>query len=110
MITIINKEEKYYRNNKRRRLERRNEEGLTKREQEKVDNINKIKEFVELGLKNKDIAEKLGLSVRQVQRLKKDPQGDMKWLFINMWVWGFIFNIINWGIENVLGMLAASRY
>ena len=34
----------------------------------------------------------------------------MKWLFINMWVWGFIFNIINWGIENVLGMLAASRY
>lgn len=73
MITIINKDEKYYRNNKRRRLERRNEEGLTKREQEKVDNINKIKEFVELGLKNKDIAEKLGLSVRQVQRLKKDP-------------------------------------
>ena len=73
MITIINKEEKCYRNNKRRRLERRNEEGLTKREQEKVDNINKIKEFVELGLKNKDIAEKLGLSVRQVQRLKKDP-------------------------------------
>lgn len=73
MITIINKEEKYYRNNKRRRLERRNEEGLTKREQEKVDNINKIKEFVELGLKNKDIAEKLGLSVRQVQRLKKYP-------------------------------------
>lgn len=73
MITIINKEEKYYRNNKRRRLERRNEEGLTKSEQEKVDNINKIKEFVELGLKNKDIAEKLGLSVRQVQRLKKDP-------------------------------------
>ncbi len=73
MITIINKEEKYYRNNKRRRLEIRNEEGLTKREQEKVDNINKIKEFVELGLKNKDIAEKLGLSVRQVQRLKKDP-------------------------------------
>lgn len=71
MITIINKEEKYYRNNKRRRLGRRNEEGLTKREQEKVDNINKIKEFVELGLKNKDIAEKLGLSVRQVQRLKK---------------------------------------
>ncbi|MGL5651712.1 MAG: hypothetical protein ACRDDE_08145 [Paraclostridium sp.] len=73
MITIINKEEKYYRNNKRRRLERRNEEGLTKREQEKVDNINKIKEFVELGFKNKDIAENLGLSVRQVQRLKKDP-------------------------------------
>lgn len=73
MIALINKDEKYYRNNKRRRLERRNEEGLTKREQEKVDNINKIKEFVELGLKNKDIAEKLGLSVRQVQRLKKDP-------------------------------------
>ncbi|WP_226897957.1 hypothetical protein [Paraclostridium bifermentans] len=73
MITIINKEEKYCRNNKRRRLERRNEEGLTKREQEKVDNINKIKALVELGFKNKDISEKLGLSVRQVQRLKKDP-------------------------------------
>lgn len=73
MVTIISKEEKYYRNNKRRRLERRNEEGLTKREQEKVDNINKVKELLELGLKNKDISEKLGLSVRQVQRLKKDP-------------------------------------
>lgn len=73
MITIINKEEKYYRNNKRRRLERRNEEGLTKREQEKVDNIDKVKELVALGLKNKDIAEKLGLSVRQVQRLKNRP-------------------------------------
>ena len=34
----------------------------------------------------------------------------MKWLFTNMWVWRFIFNIINWGIENVLEMLATSRY
>ena len=45
---------------------------LTKREQEKVNTLNKVRELVRKGLKNKDIAEKLKISVRQVQRLKKE--------------------------------------
>lgn len=69
--TIIGKEEKYRRKNKRRRDNRRNEEGLTQREQQKKDLINKIKELVNQGLKNAEIAQKLELSVRQVQRYKK---------------------------------------
>ena len=44
----------------------------TKREQEKVNTLNKVRELVRKGLKNKDIAEKLKISVRQVQRLKKE--------------------------------------
>ena len=43
MKTIIGIDEKYYRNNERRRAERRNENGLTKREQCKVDVINKVR-------------------------------------------------------------------
>ena len=72
MKTIIGLDEKYDRKNEKRRADRRNEEGLTKREQEKVNTLNKVRELVRKGLKNKDIAEKLKISVRQVQRLKKE--------------------------------------
>ncbi|MDK2564164.1 DNA-binding response regulator [Romboutsia sedimentorum] len=72
MKTIIGVDEKYDRNNERRRKSRRNEEGLTKREKEKLDTINELRELVNKGLKNKDIAEKLSISVRQVQRLKQE--------------------------------------
>ena len=61
-----------FKKNEKRRADRRNEEGLTKREQEKVNTLNKVRELVRKGLKNKDIAEKLKISVRQVQRLKKE--------------------------------------
>jgi ATP/maltotriose-dependent transcriptional regulator MalT len=72
MKTMIGVDEKYDRNNERRRKSRRNEEGLTKREKEKLDTINELRELVNKGLKNKDIAEKLSISVRQVQRLKQE--------------------------------------
>ena len=93
MKTIIGLDEKYDRKNEKRRSDRRNEEGLTKREQEKVNTLNKVRELVRKGLKNKDIAEKLKISVRQVQRSKEriiknklsNRRGDMKWVFINMW-------------------------
>ena len=68
MKTIIGLDEKYDRKNEKRRADRRNEEGLIKREQEKVNTLNEVRN----GLKNKDIAEKLKISVRQVQRLKKE--------------------------------------
>ena len=72
MKTIIGLDEKYDRKNEKRRVGRRNEEGLTKREQDKKDRIDEVRELVRNGLKNKDIAEKLKISVRQVQRLKKE--------------------------------------
>ena len=59
----------------RMRKEEQTEEmkrGLIKREQEKVNTLNEVRELVRKGLKNKDIAEKLKISVRQVQRLKKE--------------------------------------
>ena len=43
MKTIIGLDEKYDRKNEKRRVGRRNEEGLTKREQDKKDRIEKIK-------------------------------------------------------------------
>ncbi|MDK2564224.1 DNA-binding response regulator [Romboutsia sedimentorum] len=72
MKTIIGIDEKYDRNNVKRRNSRRDEEGLTNREKEKLDNINKIKDLVNKGLKNKEISEMLNISIRQVQRLKKE--------------------------------------
>ena len=69
---VLGLDEKYDRKNEKRRADRRNEEGLIKREQEKVNTLNEVRELVRNGLKNKDIAEKLKISVRQVQRLKKE--------------------------------------
>ena len=56
MKTIIGLDEKYDRKNEKRRADRRNEEGLIKREQEKVNTLNEVRELVRNGLKNKDIA------------------------------------------------------
>lgn len=67
--TIIGKEEKYRRNNLRRTP--RNEDGLTPREQQKKDLINKIKNLKLQGLKQKDIAEKLGISKGTVSKYLK---------------------------------------
>lgn len=54
------------------RLFRRHDNGLTKREQDKQDKIKEVDNLVSKGLTNKEIAEQLNLSVRQVQRLKKE--------------------------------------
>lgn len=69
--TIIGKEEKYARNNDDRRKKRRNENGLTSREQSKVDLINKVKTLQIQGLKQKDIAEELGISKGTVSKYLK---------------------------------------
>ena len=47
MKTIIGIDEKYDRNNKRRRDERRNENGLTKKQQELLDLKNKVESMKE---------------------------------------------------------------
>ena len=59
MKTIIGLDEKYDRKNEKRRADRRNEEGLIKREQEKVNTLNEVRELVRNGLKNKDIVNEL---------------------------------------------------
>lgn len=69
MKTIIGTDEKYKRNNERRTP--RNENGLTKREQQKQDLINKVKELKKIGLKQIEIAEKLGISKGRVSQIVK---------------------------------------
>ncbi|MGL4742077.1 MAG: DNA-binding response regulator [Sarcina sp.] len=70
--TIMGTEVKYANNNKRRREARRNKEGLTSREQQKQDLIKRINDLVVKGLSNKQISETLEISVRQIQRYKKN--------------------------------------
>ena len=85
--TIINTKEKNKRakdyhqqlekENRERRNEyfrnrRRNEQGLTSREQEKLDKMNQIQELMKQGLKQKEIAEIVGLDKSGVSRYNKD--------------------------------------
>lgn len=49
------------------RLLRRNENGLTNREQDKQDLINEIKKLKEQGLKQKDVSEITGKSIRTIK-------------------------------------------
>ena len=68
MKTIIGIDEKYDRNNERRRANRRNEEGLTKREEEKIKTIESIKRLY----KQVDIVKELGLSKGRVSQVIKE--------------------------------------
>ena len=68
MKTIIGLDEKYRRNNERRRDERRNENGLTKREQDKQDRIQEIKYLKEEGLSQSKVAKELNIGIATVKR------------------------------------------
>ena len=65
MKTIIGTDEKYRRNNERRTP--RNENGLTKRQQQKQDLINEIKTLKEKGLKQKEVSAMIGKSIRTIK-------------------------------------------
>lgn len=71
LITIISGKEKYRRSAEeqkaKKKAKRRNENGLTKREQEKNDLIDNILELKNKGLKQKEVAEKLGKSLRTIK-------------------------------------------
>lgn len=67
LLTIISTEVKYDRNNSRRNLSRRNENGLTKREQQKKDIIELIKSLKELGLNQKEVSKEIAKSLRTVK-------------------------------------------
>lgn len=71
MATIISKSEKYYRNNKNRREQRRNKEGLTKREADKLNNENAILELRMKKYTLKQISEKLNLSIDYVKKISR---------------------------------------
>ena len=70
LSTIIGTQEKYRRNNERRTP--RNENGLTKREQDKQDRINIIKQLLEKGLNQSKIAQELKISRQAVSKLCKE--------------------------------------
>ena len=71
MATIISKSEKYYRNKKNRREQRRNKEGLTKREADKLKNEERILELKRKKYTLKQISEKLNLSIDYVKKVSK---------------------------------------
>ncbi|MGS6898332.1 hypothetical protein AB7090_018910, partial [Clostridioides difficile] len=70
--SIIGKNEKYIRNNMRRQENRRNENGLTNREQEKQDKIKLVKKLYEKGYKQVEISEKLQLTKGRVSQIIKE--------------------------------------
>lgn len=69
--TIIGVEEKYRRNNKKRYDNRRNENGLTPKQQQLKDLSNKVIELKGKGLNNSEIAENLNIDRAKVRRLLK---------------------------------------
>lgn len=69
--TIIGTEEKYQRKNTKRNEARRNENGLTPREQKKQDKIKAVKELYKQGYKQVEIVEKLGLTKGTVSKYIK---------------------------------------
>lgn len=72
LLTIISTRVKYDRNNKKRNEARRNEEGLTSRQQGKKDRINSILELKQQGYNQSKIAEKLGITRQAVSKLLKE--------------------------------------
>ena len=69
MATIISKTEKYYRNNKNRREQRRNEEGLTNKEAERIKNEKDILKLKRKKYTLKQISKELNLSISYVKKI-----------------------------------------
>lgn len=67
--TIIGTEEKYKRKNKARNEARRNENGLTEREQQKADTIKTVKELAEQGLNQSQISKELGITQGYISQI-----------------------------------------
>lgn len=71
LLVLIDTKEKYKRNNENRKAKRRNEKGLTKKQQELQDLKVKILELKDQGMSFRNIAEKLHISLGKVQRCVK---------------------------------------
>lgn len=72
LLTIIGKTEIQRRNTEAKRKSRRNEKGLTQRDQSKIDKYNQVKELYEQGLKQVKIKEITGLSKQYVSKIIKE--------------------------------------
>lgn len=70
--SIHSKKIKYEINNEKRKSKRRNDKGLTNREQAKFDKLKTIYNLMLRNFSNSEISDKLNISVRQVQRYKKE--------------------------------------
>lgn len=68
LLTIISTKVKYDRNNKRRNENRRNDDGLTQKEQQKLDTINSVQALKKQGFNQKEVAKKLNKSTRTIKR------------------------------------------
>lgn len=68
MTTIINPSEKLRRKLLKERESRRNEDGLTKREQQKRDTIKAVQELKEQGLSQSSVSKELGKGIATVKR------------------------------------------
>ena len=71
MKTIIGVRVKYDRNNERRSKVRRNEDGLTVREKQKQELINKVKELKLQGIKQIEIAKEVNITKGTVSKYLK---------------------------------------
>ena len=69
--TIISKEVKNERKNEREKKARRNENGLTKKQQEKADRYATIQELKRLGYTQKAVSDTLNISLPTVKRYWK---------------------------------------
>ncbi|AOR25011.1 replication protein [Clostridium taeniosporum] len=68
MTTIIGSSEKLRRKNNKRKIDRRNEDGLTKREQQKRETIRLIQELKNQGLSQSKVSKELGKGIRTIKR------------------------------------------
>ncbi|OAA86369.1 hypothetical protein WX73_02863 [Clostridium coskatii] len=72
MKTIISKEEKYRRNNLKRNKARRNEKGMTTRQQQKAKKVQEVKELYNKGLTSLEIAAEMNITKRYVNKIIAD--------------------------------------
>ena len=73
---MVTEDVKYERNNERRKRNRRNEDGLTKREAKKRANLIDVLKGTEDKISTKEIAETLGISDRMVRKYKKELENN----------------------------------
>ena len=76
LSSMVTEEVKYERNNERRKRNRRNEDGLTKREAKKRANLMEVLKGIEDNISTKEIAKNLGISERMVRKYKKELENN----------------------------------
>lgn len=76
--TLISNKTKSNRRNEKERKARRNKEGLTKREAQKIENFNTVVDLFQQGYKQIDIARKTNLSKSYISQIIKEYRMNLK--------------------------------